>query len=113
MEIQDFSKHLEGLEAAVKRQLERDLPKKLGNIAVRLFKENFQREGHGAEPHPFELKAVEVDGAHPSPSTFTTLAMWSMSRVGISLRNIRAISVAVSIFIRIFAKTFELCLSGV
>lgn len=45
MEIQDFSKHLEGLEAAVKRQLERDLPKKLGNIAVRLFKENFQREG--------------------------------------------------------------------
>lgn len=45
MEIQDFSKRLEGLEAAVKRQIERDLPKKLGNIAVCLFKENFQREG--------------------------------------------------------------------
>ena len=44
MEIQDFSHHLEGIEAAVKRQLERDLPKKLGNLAVRMFKENFQKE---------------------------------------------------------------------
>lgn len=44
MEIQDFSKHLEGIEAAIKRQLERDLPKKLGNLAVRMFKENFQKE---------------------------------------------------------------------
>ena len=45
MQIQDFSHHLEGIEAAVKRQLERDLPKKLGNLAVRMFKENFQKEG--------------------------------------------------------------------
>ena len=44
MEIQDFSKHLEGIEASIKRQLERDLPKKLGNLAVRMFKENFQNE---------------------------------------------------------------------
>ncbi len=44
MEIQDFSHHLEGIEAAIKRQLERDLPKKLGNLAVRMFKENFQKE---------------------------------------------------------------------
>ena len=44
MQIQDFSKHLEGIEAAVKRQLERDLPKKIGNLAVRMFKENFQKE---------------------------------------------------------------------
>ena len=44
MEIQDFSHHLQGIEAAIKRQLERDLPKKLGNLAVRMFKENFQKE---------------------------------------------------------------------
>ena len=44
MQIQDFSKHLEGIEAAVKKQLERDLPKKIGNLAVRMFKENFQKE---------------------------------------------------------------------
>ena len=44
MEIQDFSHHLEGIEAAIKRQLERDLPKKLGSLAVRMFKENFQKE---------------------------------------------------------------------
>jgi hypothetical protein len=44
MEIQDFSHRLEGIEAAEKRQLERDLPKKLGNLAVRMFKENFQKE---------------------------------------------------------------------
>ena len=44
MQIQDFSKHLEGIEDAVKRQLELDLPKKLGNLAVRMFKENFQKE---------------------------------------------------------------------
>lgn len=44
MDIQDFSKHLEAIEAAIKRQLERDLPKKLGKLAVRMFKENFQKE---------------------------------------------------------------------
>ncbi len=44
MEIQDFSHHLEGIKAAIKRQLERDPPKKLGNLAVRMFKENFQKE---------------------------------------------------------------------
>ncbi len=44
MDIQDFSKHLEAIEAAVKRQLERDLPHEIGNLAVRMFKENFQKE---------------------------------------------------------------------
>lgn len=44
MQIQDFSHHLKGIEAALQRQLERDLPKKLGNLAVRMFKENFQKE---------------------------------------------------------------------
>lgn len=44
MEIQDFSHHLEGIEAAIKRQLERDLPEKLGKLAVRMFKDNFQKE---------------------------------------------------------------------
>lgn len=45
MEIQDFSHHLEGIEAAIKRQLEHDLPKKIGKLAVRMFKKNFQNEG--------------------------------------------------------------------
>lgn len=45
MDIQDFSKHLEGIEATVKRMLERDLPHKIGKIAVSMFKENFQNEG--------------------------------------------------------------------
>ena len=45
MEIQDFSHHLEGIEAAIKRQLERDLPHKIGDLAVGMFKENFQKEG--------------------------------------------------------------------
>lgn len=44
MQIQDFSKRLEGLEKAVQQQLSRDLPRKLDNIAVGLFKQNFQRE---------------------------------------------------------------------
>lgn len=44
MEIQDLSKHLEGIASAVRTQLERDLPRKLGNIAVRMFKENFLTE---------------------------------------------------------------------
>ncbi len=42
MEIQDFSHHLKGIEATLQRQLERDLPKKLGNLAIRMFMENFQ-----------------------------------------------------------------------
>lgn len=29
----------------MRRQLSRDLPKKIGNLAVRMFKENFQKEG--------------------------------------------------------------------
>ena len=44
MQIQDFSHHLQHLQANLKRQLEHDLPRKLGIIAVRLFKENFQHE---------------------------------------------------------------------
>lgn len=44
MEIQDFSHHLQHLQDNLKRQLHHDLPSKLGNIAVRLFKENFQNE---------------------------------------------------------------------
>lgn len=44
MQIQDFSHHLQQLEVNLKRQLQHDLPSKLGNIAVRLFKENFQKE---------------------------------------------------------------------
>lgn len=44
MDIQDFSHHLQHLEDSLKRQLQHDLPRKLGNIAVRLFKENFQKE---------------------------------------------------------------------
>lgn len=44
MDIQDFSHHLRHLEDSLKRQLQHDLPSKLGNIAVSLFKENFQSE---------------------------------------------------------------------
>lgn len=44
MQIQDFSHHLEGIEQAIQQQLSKDLPKKLGNIAVRMFKDNFQSE---------------------------------------------------------------------
>lgn len=44
MQIQDFSHHLQHLQDNLKRQLEHDLPRKLGSIAVRLFKENFQKE---------------------------------------------------------------------
>lgn len=45
MQIQDFSHHLKGIEEAIQRQLSRDLPKKIGNLAVRMFKDNFQKEG--------------------------------------------------------------------
>lgn len=45
MQIQDFSRHLEGIEQAIRNQLAKDLPRKIGNLAVRMFKENFQREG--------------------------------------------------------------------
>lgn len=44
MQIQDFSHHLKGIEEAIQRQLSRDLPKKIGNLAVRMFKDNFQKE---------------------------------------------------------------------
>ena len=44
MQIQDFSHHIKGLEEELQRQLSRDLPKKIGNLAVRMFKENFQKE---------------------------------------------------------------------
>ena len=44
MQIQDFSHHLQHLQDNLKRQLEHDLPRKLGSIAVRVFKENFQHE---------------------------------------------------------------------
>lgn len=45
MTLQDFSRHLQGLEAKIRRQMEHDLPLKAGNLALRRFKENFQKEG--------------------------------------------------------------------
>ena len=45
MTLQDFSHYLQGLEARVRRQMEHDLPLKAGNLALRRFKENFQKEG--------------------------------------------------------------------
>lgn len=45
MTLQDFSHHLKGLEAKIRQQLEHDLPRKAGNLALRRFKENFQKEG--------------------------------------------------------------------
>lgn len=45
MTLQDFSHHLKGLEAKIRQLLERDLPEKAGNLALRRFKENFQNEG--------------------------------------------------------------------
>lgn len=44
VQIQDFSHYLQHLEVNLKRQLQHDLPIKLGNLAVRLFKDNFQKE---------------------------------------------------------------------
>ena len=44
MTIQNFSQHLDRLSGELRRQLQRDLPKKLGNLAVRKFKENFQKQ---------------------------------------------------------------------
>ncbi len=44
MTIQDFSHHLKDLEEAIQRQLSRDLPNKIGKLAVRMFKDNFQNE---------------------------------------------------------------------
>lgn len=44
VQIQDFSHYLQHLEDNLKRQLQHDLPIKLGNLAVRLFKDNFQKE---------------------------------------------------------------------
>lgn len=45
MQIQDFSHYLKDLEESLQRQLAHDLPLKLGNLAVRMFKENFKKEG--------------------------------------------------------------------
>lgn len=45
MEIQDFSRHLKGVGRSLRRQLEHDLPLRIGNLAVRLFTRNFRREG--------------------------------------------------------------------
>ena len=74
MEIQDFSKRLEGIEAAVKRQMERDLPKKLGNLAVRMFKENFQKESF------FGRAWQEVKRRTPGTAAFRTAARNHPSR---------------------------------
>lgn len=65
MEIQDFSHHLKGIEAALQRQLERDLPKKLGNLAIRMSMENFQKEsffGRGCILIMFLIRSAHLEG---------------------------------------------------
>lgn len=44
MNLDDLSNLFAKLEIKLQQQLSRDLPKKVGNLAVRLFKQNFQRE---------------------------------------------------------------------
>ena len=44
MNLDDLSDLFAKLEIKIQQQLSRDLPKKVGNLAVRLFKQNFQRE---------------------------------------------------------------------
>ena len=45
IDIEDFRRYLAGLDKEVRQRLLRILPTKLGNIAVRMFKQNFQDEG--------------------------------------------------------------------
>lgn len=45
MTIIDLSEYLRGLEAKIRQLLERDLPLKAGNLALRRFKDNFQKQG--------------------------------------------------------------------
>ena len=45
MTLQDFSHYLKDLEQHIRHQMEHDLPLKAGNLALRRFKENFQKEG--------------------------------------------------------------------
>lgn len=45
MKIQDFSAHLLRLSEQARQAVRRDLPPLIGNIAVSLFKQNFQDEG--------------------------------------------------------------------
>ena len=45
MEVRDFGRRMRELERQLQRQLAHDLPIKVGNLAVRLFERNFQREG--------------------------------------------------------------------
>ena len=68
MQIQDFSHHLEGIEQDIQRQLSKDLPKKLGNIAVRMFEDNFQSEGF------FGRKWQEVQRRIPGTKSYNYLA---------------------------------------
>ncbi len=50
MEIQDFSHHLQGIQEDLRHQLEQDLPEEIGNLAVRRFKLNFQKESFFGKP---------------------------------------------------------------
>lgn len=50
MEIQDFSQHIQGIQDDLRHQLERDLPEEIGNMVVRRFKLNFQKEGFFGKP---------------------------------------------------------------
>lgn len=50
MEIQDFSQYLKDVQDDVRQQLEQDLPDEIGNLAVRRFKLNFQKESFFGKP---------------------------------------------------------------
>lgn len=45
MDIKDFDKYFARLSREVQRQISTDLPQKIGNLGVRMFKQNFQDQG--------------------------------------------------------------------
>lgn len=45
MDIKDFDKYFARLSREVQRQISTDLPRKIGNLGVRMFKRNFRDQG--------------------------------------------------------------------
>lgn len=45
MDIKDFDKYFARLSREVQQAISTDLPPKIGNLAVRMFKQNFQQQG--------------------------------------------------------------------
>ena len=69
MTLEEFNKYFANLTIRLQRELATDIPKKVGNLAVRMFKDNFQKESFFGRAWKEVKRRLHPSGKHRAADT--------------------------------------------